>query len=76
MGDVDPAISAPRWPMILRVLARPKDGRIIAGVAAGLDDRFAISRTLMRVLFVAALLLPGPQVLIYSILWVIIPSQE
>jgi phage shock protein PspC (stress-responsive transcriptional regulator) len=57
-------------------LVRPKDGRIIAGVAAGLADRFGISRTAMRVIFVLSCLLPGPQVLIYLILWVVIPSED
>ena len=57
-------------------LVRPKEGRIIAGVAAGLADRFGISRTLMRVIFVLSLLLPGPQIVIYLILWVVIPSEE
>jgi phage shock protein PspC (stress-responsive transcriptional regulator) len=57
-------------------LVRPKEGRIIAGVAAGLADRFGISRTLMRVIFVLSMLLPGPQIIIYLILWVVIPSEE
>ena len=57
-------------------LVRPKEGRIIAGVAAGLADRFGISRTLMRVIFVLSLLLPGPQVIIYLILWVVIPAED
>lgn len=56
-------------------LVRPKEGRIIAGVAAGLADRFGISRTVMRVIFVLSLLLPGPQIIIYLILWVVIPSE-
>jgi phage shock protein PspC (stress-responsive transcriptional regulator) len=57
-------------------LVRPKEGRVIAGVAAGLADRFGISRTLMRVIFVLSMLLPGPQIIIYLVLWVIIPSEE
>ena len=56
-------------------LVRPKQGRIIAGVAAGLADRFGISRDVMRLLFVISLILPGPQILIYIILWVIIPEE-
>jgi phage shock protein PspC (stress-responsive transcriptional regulator) len=56
-------------------LVRPKQGRIIAGVAAGLADRFGMSRDVMRLLFVISLILPGPQILIYIILWVIIPEE-
>jgi phage shock protein PspC (stress-responsive transcriptional regulator) len=44
-------------------------------VAAGLADRFGMSRSTMRVLFVVSLILPGPQVLIYLILWLVIPEE-
>jgi phage shock protein PspC (stress-responsive transcriptional regulator) len=55
-------------------LVRPRN-RIVAGVCAGLARRFGISPTLVRILFVASLLLPGPQILIYLALWVIMPSE-
>ena len=48
---------------------------MIAGVAAGLADRFGMSRGMMRLLFVVSLILPGPQILIYIVLWVIIPED-
>ena len=56
-------------------LVRPRKGRIIAGVAAGIADRFGLSRTLVRVLFVVSIVLPGPQVLLYVALWILIPSD-
>lgn len=56
-------------------LVRPKEGRVLAGVAAGLADRFGMSRTTMRVIFVVSMLLPGPQILIYLVLWAIIPEE-
>jgi len=56
-------------------LVRPKEGRMIAGVAAGLADRFGMSRGMMRLLFVVSLILPGPQILIYIVLWVTIPEE-
>lgn len=49
---------------------------MIAGVAAGLADRFGIGRTTMRVIFVVSMLLPGPQILIYLILWIVIPEGD
>ena len=55
-------------------LQRPRSGRVIAGVCAALADRFGWSRTLVRVLFVASILLPGPQVIFYLIAWIIIPQ--
>jgi phage shock protein PspC (stress-responsive transcriptional regulator) len=49
---------------------------MIAGVAAGLADRFGMERRIMRLIFVLSLILPGPQILIYIVLWVIIPEDS
>lgn len=57
-------------------LVRPKEGRMIAGVAAGLADRYQMSRGMMRLLFVLSMILPGPQILIYIVLWIIIPDGD
>ena len=56
-------------------LIRPREGRVIAGVCAGIADRFGASRTLVRVLFVVSVILPGPQFLIYLALWIFIPEE-
>lgn len=56
-------------------LVRPSDGRILGGVCAGLGRRFDIDPWPARVLFVGALmLLPGSQLLIYPLLWVLMPA--
>lgn len=57
-------------------LVRPKKDRMIAGVAAGLADRFGMSHGAMRLMFILSLILPGPQVLIYIVLWIIIPEES
>ena len=57
-------------------LTRPVRGRIIAGVCAGIANRFNISPFLVRLLFVLSLLLPGPQILIYLAMWIIVPSDR
>ncbi len=49
---------------------------MIAGVAAGLADRFGMERGMMRLIFLLSLILPGPQILIYIVLWVIIPEDD
>jgi phage shock protein C len=59
----------------MAALTRPHRGRLIAGVCAGLANRFGVSKTLVRVLFVLSCILPGPQVLLYLALWLIIPSE-
>ena len=48
---------------------------MIGGVCAGLAERFDMSSGTVRVLFVLSCILPGPQVLIYLALWIILPSE-
>lgn len=57
-------------------LVRPKDDRVIAGVCSGLARRFGWDPKLVRVLFVLSLLLPGPQILIYIALWIVMPEES
>ncbi|MBB4695712.1 PspC domain-containing protein [Paractinoplanes abujensis] len=58
-----------------RRLARPRNDRWIAGVCSGLARRFGVSPNIMRLIFVISCLLPGPQFLIYLILWVMLPNE-
>jgi phage shock protein PspC (stress-responsive transcriptional regulator) len=62
--------------MATKKLVRPRKGRWIAGVCAGIADRFGVSRFGVRALFVVSVILPGPQFLIYIALWVFIPSDD
>lgn len=59
----------------MSTLARPRSNRMIAGVCAGLGRRFGLSANVVRLIFVLSLLLPGPQVLIYLALWLILPGE-
>jgi phage shock protein PspC (stress-responsive transcriptional regulator) len=65
-----------RTTMTTRSLVRPRRGRMIAGVCAGLARRFGTTPTTMRVIFVVSCLLPGPQFLVYAALWVLVPSED
>lgn len=56
-------------------LVRPRHGRIIAGVCAGIGDRFGMGRWTIRILFLLSLILPGTQVLVYLALWILMPSE-
>ena len=62
--------------MATRSLVRPRDGAIVAGVCAAIADRFGWSRTVVRLLFVLSIVLPGPQVLAYLAGWLLIPKQR
>jgi phage shock protein PspC (stress-responsive transcriptional regulator) len=59
-----------------RSLARPRRGRMVAGVCAGLAHRFGMEPTTVRLLFVVSCLLPGPQFLAYVALWVLVPNED
>jgi phage shock protein PspC (stress-responsive transcriptional regulator) len=58
-----------------RRLYRPRNDRWIAGVCSGLARRFGISPGMMRLIFVVSCLLPGPQFVIYIVLWALMPSE-
>ena len=58
-------------------LTRPSDGRVLGGVLAGLGRRLGIAPWPARILFVLLLLLiPGSQILIYPILWILMPAEH
>lgn len=57
-------------------LTRPRHDKIIAGVCAGLAERFGMSPLIVRLLFLLSCLLPGPQFIVYIALWVIMPKRE
>ena len=54
---------------------RPREGRMLAGVCAGLADQFGISVTLVRLAFVLGLVFSGGVFLIvYLALWMAMPE--
>lgn len=57
-------------------LYRSEKNRVFGGVAAGLGEYFDIDPTLVRVLFVLVTLAGGSGILIYLILWVLVPSAS
>lgn len=57
-----------------RKFARDVQNNWLGGVCAGIARYFGIDATLVRVLFVVSCLLPGPQVLLYLLLWLVIPK--
>jgi phage shock protein C len=57
-------------------LVRPRQGRVIAGVCAGLGRCFGLSPWTARILFIIVLMvIPGSQIIIYPILWILMPSE-
>ncbi len=54
-------------------LTRSSD-RIIAGVCGGVADYFGLDKTLIRIIYLLAVLFGGVGVLVYIILWIIMPE--
>jgi phage shock protein C len=56
-------------------LVRPRDGRMVAGVCAGLAAHFGIDVNLVRLGFAVFTIFWGLGALIYLIAWAMIPEQ-
>ncbi|MGY0612285.1 PspC domain-containing protein [Luteimonas sp. A501] len=58
-------------------LSRPLDDRVLAGVIGGLARRFGWNSTLLRVLYVvfSALSIAFPGILVYLVLWLLMPED-
>lgn len=58
-------------------LVRPVGDRVLGGVCAGLGRRFGLDPWPARILFVLPLMvIPGSQLLLYPILWILMPSED
>lgn len=58
-----------------RKLTRSEEDKIIAGICGGLGEFFAIDPVIMRILFVVLALADGIGILVYVIMWLIVPTQ-
>jgi phage shock protein PspC (stress-responsive transcriptional regulator) len=59
-----------------RGLYRSRRNKVIAGIAAGMAERFGVPILLMRILWLLAFLPGGlPGLIPYLILWVLIPQE-
>ena len=59
-------------------LQRSREQRLIAGVCGGIAEWLGWSATLVRVLFVLVSVLSAafPGILVYIVLWVLMPNRE
>jgi len=57
-------------------LYRDMDNHVISGVCGGLGAYFDIDPVLLRVLFVLALIFTGVGLLVYIILWIVMPPAK
>jgi len=58
-----------------RRLVRRRSERVIAGVAAGVANYFGWNITVVRILWLLLLLFAGTGLLLYIILWIVMPLE-
>ena len=56
-------------------LIRPFQGRMIAGVCAGLGDYLGIDPTIVRLVFAGLTIFGGAGALLYLVAWLVIPEE-
>lgn len=57
-------------------LYRSETNKVLAGVAGGLGEYFQIDPTIIRLIFVLLTVFGGGGVLVYIILWILIPCEN
>jgi phage shock protein PspC (stress-responsive transcriptional regulator) len=59
-------------------LSRAREDRVLAGVIGGIAHRFGWSATLLRVIYVlvSAASIAFPGILVYLILWLLMPEED
>lgn len=62
----------------MKMLQRSRKNRMIAGICGGLGDYFGIDPTMVRVIYVVVSIfsVAFPGILIYLILWAVIPNAD
>lgn len=55
---------------------RPRDGRIVAGVAAGIGRRYGIDPVIIRIALVVATFFGGVGVAFYLLGWLLLPAEQ
>jgi phage shock protein C len=57
-------------------LYRSENNRVLAGVSGGLGEYFGIDPILIRLILVLTTIFGGSGILIYLVLWIIIPNEK
>ena len=57
-------------------LIRPTEGRLLAGVCAGIANRFSTSVAAVRVVTLLGTVFFGLSIWVYIVLWILIPAER
>jgi phage shock protein PspC (stress-responsive transcriptional regulator) len=55
-------------------LSRPRTGRVLAGVSAGIARRYDVNPLVARLLVIAGILVLTP--LVYAVAWILMPNDD
>ena len=57
-------------------LVRPREGRMVAGVCAGIGQFFGIDANIVRIIFaILTVFSAGAAALVYLVAWVVVPEE-
>ncbi|MEM0940609.1 MAG: PspC domain-containing protein [Bacteroidota bacterium] len=60
----------------VKKLFRNTDDQVLGGVASGISSYFGVDPVVMRVIFVVSIFLGGAGLIVYFILWIIVPEAK
>ncbi len=63
-------------PVVVREVVRPSEGRIVAGVAQGIANRYDLPVLLLRIVFVALIFAGGLGLALYAAGWFLIRAED
>lgn len=63
-------------PVVVREVVRPSEGRIVAGVAQGIANRYDLPVLLLRIVFVALIFAGGLGLALYAAGWLLIRAED
>ena len=77
VSDASRGMDVVHAPLARRGLVRRENGKVVAGVCAGLAAKLGVDAWAVRaVLLVSMLLLPGSQILLYPVAWLLMPTED
>ncbi len=60
----------------MKRLYRSRKERVIAGICGGIAEYMNLDPTLIRLVAVLLIMLPGAGLLAYALLWIVIPLED
>lgn len=62
-------------PKAERILRRSRSERLLGGVCGGLAQYFGVDPLLVRLVFIALTLAQGTGIVVYALLWILVPEE-